>query len=64
MSQQFITPSSRGGDDENPFEETATAAGQTQAQSTSADSILDDIDQVLEQNADAFVRSFVQKGGE
>lgn len=64
MSQQFITPSSRGGDDEDSFDETTTTAGQTQAQSTSSDSILDDIDMVLEQNADAFVRSFVQKGGE
>jgi ubiquitin-like protein Pup len=28
------------------------------------DSILDDIDDVLEQNAEEFVRSFVQKGGQ
>lgn len=63
MSQQYITPSSRGGDDEE-FEDATASAGQVQAQSTGTDDILDDIDQVLEQNADAFVRSFVQKGGE
>lgn len=28
------------------------------------DSILDDIDDVLEENAEEFVRSFVQKGGQ
>ena len=28
------------------------------------DAILDDIDQVLESNAEEFVRGFVQKGGE
>jgi prokaryotic ubiquitin-like protein Pup len=28
------------------------------------DAILDEIDEVLEENAEEFVRSFVQKGGE
>ena len=28
------------------------------------DSILDEIDEVLEENSDEFVRSYVQKGGE
>jgi ubiquitin-like protein Pup len=28
------------------------------------DALLDDIDQVLEVNAEVFVRSFVQKGGQ
>ena len=28
------------------------------------DSLLDEIDEVLEQNAETFVRDFVQKGGE
>jgi ubiquitin-like protein Pup len=28
------------------------------------DSVLDEIDDVLEENAEDFVRSFVQKGGE
>jgi ubiquitin-like protein Pup len=28
------------------------------------DSILDEIDEVLESNAEEFVRSYVQKGGE
>jgi ubiquitin-like protein Pup len=28
------------------------------------DAILDDIDEVLEENAEEFVRAFVQKGGQ
>jgi ubiquitin-like protein Pup len=50
------------------------AASDVQAQSTSAehkaaldadvDSLLDEIDEVLEINAEEFVKSFVQKGGQ
>ncbi|WP_067185813.1 ubiquitin-like protein Pup [Microtetraspora niveoalba] len=32
--------------------------------SDDVDSILDEIDEVLEENAEEFVRSYVQKGGE
>jgi ubiquitin-like protein Pup len=35
-----------------------------QARDTAVDSLLDDIDQVLEVNAETFVRGFVQKGGQ
>ncbi|MBA3620111.1 MAG: ubiquitin-like protein Pup [Acidothermales bacterium] len=34
------------------------------ALSEDVDSILDEIDEVLESNAEEFVRSFIQKGGE
>jgi ubiquitin-like protein Pup len=37
---------------------------QTQIDTTAVDSILDDIDSVLESNAEEFVRNFVQKGGQ
>jgi ubiquitin-like protein Pup len=40
---------------------------ETKAEATSAeevDDLLDEIDSVLETNAEEFVRSFVQKGGE
>jgi len=53
-----------GGDDE------AADAGQTQASSRAAelkeemDDLLDEIDSVLEENAEEFVKSYVQKGGE
>jgi ubiquitin-like protein Pup len=45
-------------------------AGQVQASSKAAelkeemDDILDEIDAVLEENAEEFVKSYVQKGGE
>ncbi|MGO1397118.1 MAG: ubiquitin-like protein Pup [Brevibacterium yomogidense] len=37
---------------------------QTQVDATAVDSILDDIDSVLESNAEEFVKNFVQKGGQ
>lgn len=35
-----------------------------QVQANALDSILDEIDTVLEQNAESFVQGFVQKGGQ
>ena len=40
------------------------AAERRQEMSDDVDSILDEIDEVLESNAEDFVRSYVQKGGE
>ena len=54
-----------GGADEAPAD-----AGQTQKTSKAAelkgemDDLLDEIDSVLEENAEEFVKSYVQKGGE
>lgn len=45
-------------------EDVEISAGQIQAQSTSLDALLDEIDSVLETNASAFVQGFVQKGGQ
>lgn len=48
----------------------ATDAGQVRGSSKAAelkeemDDILDEIDSVLEENAEEFVKSYVQKGGE
>ncbi|MET1036321.1 MAG: ubiquitin-like protein Pup [Arthrobacter sp.] len=41
----------------------AAAAG-AQAQTQGVDDLLDEIDGVLEKNAEEFVRGFVQKGGQ
>jgi ubiquitin-like protein Pup len=41
-----------------------TAAPQTQARDDDVDAILDEIDEVLESNAEEFVKGFVQKGGQ
>jgi ubiquitin-like protein Pup len=42
----------------------APAAPQAQASETDVDAILDEIDDVLESNAEEFVKGFVQKGGQ
>ena len=50
-----------------PQEEQAVQADETktsQESSADVDDLLDEIDEVLEQNAEEFVRSYVQKGGE
>lgn len=47
-----------------PDDDAAEAAGQVQARTSSLDSLLDEIDSVLETNAEAFVQGFVQKGGQ
>ena len=39
-------------------------SGQRDALDADVDAILDEIDEVLEENAEDFVKSFVQKGGE
>jgi ubiquitin-like protein Pup len=51
-------------------DETSADAGQAQKTSKAAelkgemDDLLDEIDSVLEENAEEFVKSYVQKGGE
>jgi prokaryotic ubiquitin-like protein Pup len=54
--------------DEEPADEPPPAAppATEQVQSTDADveAILDEIDEVLESNAEEFVKGFVQKGGQ
>lgn len=52
-----------GGKGNGPSDE-GEAAGQEQSQLTGADDLLDEIDGLLETNAEEFVRSYVQKGGQ
>jgi ubiquitin-like protein Pup len=42
----------------------AQAAGKGEKLKGEMDEILDEIDQVLEENAEEFVKSYVQKGGQ
>jgi ubiquitin-like protein Pup len=53
-----------GGDDEDGGD--AAAAGQERREKLGedVDTILDEIDDVLEENAEDFVRAYVQKGGQ
>jgi len=53
----------RGRDDE-PDDVPVPTAPQTQARDDDVDAILDEIDEVLESNAEEFVKGFVQKGGQ
>jgi ubiquitin-like protein Pup len=53
----------RGRDDE-PDAPPVPTAPKTQAKDDDVDAILDEIDEVLESNAEEFVKGFVQKGGQ
>lgn len=67
MSQQQFDRHSRGGDGdgpEAPEPPPAAAAAQNTERDAALDSLLDEIDGVLETNASEFVHGFVQKGGE
>ena len=66
MAQEQKQPR-KGTEDEAPV---APPSGDAEAQASKEkldddiDAILDEIDEVLESNAEDFVRSYVQKGGE
>jgi len=45
-------------------EETSAKAGQGEKIKAELDELLDEIDDVLETNAEDFVKSYIQKGGE
>ena len=66
MAQEQKQPR-KGTEDEAPVAPPA-ADGQDQADKEKLDddidAILDEIDEVLESNAEDFVKSFIQKGGE
>lgn len=53
----------RGPNDDSSSEE-VTASGQEQLLVSGTDDLLDEIDGLLESNAEEFVRSYVQKGGQ
>lgn len=59
MAQQQIHGSGGDGEDEH-----GDALEQGQVQISGADDLLDEIDGLLENNAEEFVRSYVQKGGQ
>ena len=49
---------------ESTAEETPGASEQGEALKAELDDLLDEIDEVLETNAEDFVKSYIQKGGE
>ena len=63
MSQEKVQRQGGGGDDEA---NDGAPAGQERRErlGEDVDAILDEIDDVLEENAEDFVRAYVQKGGQ
>jgi prokaryotic ubiquitin-like protein Pup len=63
MSQEQVK---RKGGDDGEDEAGAAPAGQERREKLGedVDAILDEIDDVLEENAEDFVRAYVQKGGQ
>jgi ubiquitin-like protein Pup len=53
-----------GGEGEDSGDGPTSDSSRTRAVEADVDAVLDEIDEVLESNAEEFVRSFVQKGGE
>ncbi|HUX70571.1 MAG TPA: ubiquitin-like protein Pup [Cellulomonadaceae bacterium] len=51
-------------DEDQPDEAPVPVAPAAQTQDAEVDALLDEIDEVLESNAEQFVRGFVQKGGQ
>ena len=49
---------------EKPTNERAVPRGSDTAAVTQIDDLLDEIDSVLEENAEEFVKNYIQKGGE
>lgn len=62
MSKQQYVQGGNSGDDGE--QEGSVDAGQAQLNTAGTDDILDEIDSLLDNNAEEFVRSFVQKGGQ
>jgi ubiquitin-like protein Pup len=61
MSQQQKFPGSSSRDHDDNVETTFVAPG---ISASGVDDLLEEIDTLLEDNAEAFVKSFVQKGGQ
>jgi len=61
--QESARPSSRRTDEVDDVA-TSEAAARKEKLDIDVDAMLDEIDDVLEENAEEFVRGFVQKGGQ
>ncbi|MDO5700359.1 MAG: ubiquitin-like protein Pup [Bowdeniella nasicola] len=59
MRREHVQPRTKTSSLEEEEVEVATGA-----QTSSVDDLLDEIDEVLEENAESFVAGFVQKGGQ
>ena len=65
MAQEQKQPKKSSEEDEAPtVAPDESVAERKEAMDDDVDAILDEIDDVLESNAEDFVKSFIQKGGE
>ena len=64
MATQQTHAASGGGDEHNEDFDAAQGAGQAQINTSGTDDLLDEIDSLLDNNSEEFVKSFVQKGGQ
>lgn len=55
---------SGSGAGDNDAQDSGVESGQVQINTAGTDDLLDEIDGLLESNAEEFVRSYVQKGGQ
>lgn len=64
MPQESARPQRPGGEDEPADDGFGQVSASNEARDEDVDSVLDEIDGVLEANAEEFVKGFVQKGGQ
>jgi len=62
--QEHVRPRREDAEPDDVPDAPAPAAPSAQARDAEVDALLDEIDDVLESNAEQFVRGFVQKGGQ
>jgi len=64
MAEQKQKPTSETKEEPSPPAEPADMSAKGEAIKKEADDLMDEIDEVLEQNAAEFVKNYVQRGGE
>jgi ubiquitin-like protein Pup len=64
MAQEQTKGGGGGGDDDDFGDVTAAGQERRVKLTEETDDLLDEIDDVLEENAEDFVRAYVQKGGQ
>lgn len=64
MSTEHLNTTHGGGPGEDDAENAAPESATVQINTTGVDDLLDEIDELLEEDAEEFVRSYVQKGGQ
>jgi len=63
-SEEHRTPARRSEEEQTVDATASDAAERKERIDADVDALLDEIDDVLEENAEEFVRGFVQKGGQ